>query len=541
MGDTMSICDHRSFVLKTSSGKRWHFFLSPQQHIMYSQLDSQAETGSTVESVLLDPQPVKDFAATIDSRDNIHVLVYSTTNQLVYYQWNGVKWQRQTVEYLRTPAQDISFFTIMAYRDTVHIMYYIRSSVRRGTEFLIHYRGNGNKWTRQRVWTFTPDSLTAIESAFIDSLGNVHLLFSQQSDHQLSLQYCCFSPSFSSWTHPITIYKLGRECSEFYLYADPHHRLHVVWKEKESSNHIIKYLSIRYALQPEHDTLEAKIIHTSQDQPNHPTLLLLDQLYCLWEVKGDIYCAASQDGGNTWSSPQKIPHASSDNPTFFYYTSFERPDLPPTLRLWGINYKEVLDLSDPQSKSNAATAQKKEGQQLASYSQLEKKVAAMEQQLENITSSIYAFQEQLLQNNKAMYFLEAMVKKLSFQIEQLRIYSKQAFAYTDISQKEKKPALDKKQAYQTSSTPPPPMDGNSTHSTSPSSHSTFTDDNVSSPSEGKQLPQPRATASSPQEAGNGSQSGDVLQTTTMVQTTDSPNRITLGNVDIIINPQDEEE
>lgn len=541
MGDTMSICDHRSFVLKTSSGERWHFFLSPQQHIMYSQLDSQAETGSTVESVLLDPQPVKDLAATIDSRDNVHVLAYTTINQLVYYQWNGVKWQRQTVEYLRTPAQDISFFTIMAYRDTVHIMYYIKSSVRRGTEFLIHYRGNGNKWTRQRVWTFTPDSLTAIESAFIDSLGNVHLLFSQQSDHQLSLQYCCFSPSFSSWTHPITIYKLGRECSEFYLYADPHHRLHIVWKEKENSNHIIKYLSIRYALQPEHDTLEAKVIHASQDQPIHPTLLLLDQLYCLWEVKGDIYCAASQDGGNTWSSPQKIPHASSDNPTFFYYTSFDRPDLPPTLRLWGINYKEVLDLSGPRSKSTAATAQKKEGQQLASYSQLEKKVAAMEQQLENITSSIYAFQEQLLQNNKAMYFLEAMVKKLSFQIEQLRIYSKQAFAYTDISQKEKKPALDKKQAYQTSSTPPPPMDGNSTHSTSPSSHPMFTDDNVSSPSEGKQLPQPRATASPPQEAGNGSQSGDVLQTTTMVQTTDSPNRITLGNVDIIINPQDEEE
>ncbi|MDN5276453.1 MAG: hypothetical protein PWR01_418 [Clostridiales bacterium] len=531
----------KSFVLKTSSGNRWHFFLSPEQNIVYSQSDSQSEIGTTTQNVLLDSQPVKDLAATIDSSDNIHVLACTVTNHLVYYRWNGLKWQRQTVEYIRSPAQNISYFTIMAYQDIIHILYYIKGSLRRGTEFLIHYRGNGNKWTRQRTWTFASDSLTTIENAFIDNLGNVHLLFSQQSNNQPSLLYSCFSPSFSSWANPITIYKPGREYAECYLYADPRQGIHIIWKEKEGTNHIIRYLSVRSILQPESDAQESRVIYMGQDEPVHPTLLLSNQLYCLWEMKGDIYCTASQDGGNTWSIPRAIPHAPPDRVTFFYYTSFDRPDLPPTLRLWGINYKEVLDLSAPQATPNTTIAQKKEDQQLA-YSKLEKRIAAIEHQLENITSSIYAFQEQLLQNGKAMYFLEAMIKKLNFQVEQLRTNSKQPFPYTDMPQKEKRPVPNKEQAYLTSSTPPSSMDDNATRSTSPSSPPIRPDSNVLPSSEGKQpAAQSNATAQPPQEAENSSQGTDSVQTPTAVQPKDAPNRITLGNVDIIINPQDEED
>ncbi|MFO7154364.1 MAG: hypothetical protein DIU64_005290 [Caldicoprobacter oshimai] len=536
----------KSFVLKTSSGNRWHFFLSPEQSIVYSQSDPQSKIGTTAQNVLLDSQPVKDLAVTIDSSDNIHVLAYTVTNQLVYYWWNGLKWQRQTVEYIRSPAQNISYFTIMAYRDTIHILYYIKGSLRRGTEFLIHYRGNGNKWTRQRTWTFASDSLTTIENAFVDNLGNVHLLFSQQSNNQPSLLYSCFSPSFSSWTTPVTIYKPDRACSECYLYTDPRQRIYIIWKEKEGASHIIRYLSLRSALQPESDTQEAKVIYTGQDEPVLPTLLLLDQLYCLWEMKGDIYCTTSQDGGNTWSIPRAIPHAPSDIVTFFYYTSFDRPDLPPTLRLWGINYKEVLDLSLSGSHAtlNAAIAQKKQDQQLP-YSKLEKRIAAIERQLENITSSIYAFQEQLLQNSKAMYFLEAMIKKLNFQVEQLRTNSKQSLTNIDTLHKEKRP-VPTKQAYQTSSTPSSSMDDNATRSTSPSSPPIRPDSNELPSSEGKQedkqgITQPGVSAQLPQKTGNSSQGTDNAQTPATTQPKDTPHRITLGNVDIIINPQDEED
>ncbi len=535
MGDIMTGCVDKSFVLKTSSGIRWHFFLSPEQSIVYS----QSESGTTSQNLPLDSQPVKDLAATIDSSDNIHVLAYTVTNQLVYYRWNGLKWQRQTVEYIRSPAQDISYFTIMAYRDIIHILYYIKSTLKRGTEYLIHYRGNKNKWMRQRMWTFASDSLTTIEDTFVDNLGNVHLLFSQQSNNQPSLLYSCFSPSFSSWANPITVYKPGHDYSECHLYADSRQRIHIIWKEKEDTNHIIRYLSVRSGLQPESDAKEAKAIYIGQSEPIHPTLLLLDQLYCLWEMEGDIYYTASQDGGNTWSAPRALSRTPSDNVTFFYYTSFDRPDLPPTLRLWGINYKEALDLSAPQAVSNTTIAHKKEDQQLA-YSKLEKRIAAIERQLENITSSIYAFQEQLLQNGKAMYFLEAMIKKLNFQVEQLRTSSKQPYHYTDMPQKEKRP-IPKQQAYQISSTPPSSIDDNTTRSTSPSSLPTRPGGNVLPSSEGKQpIAQPNDSAQPLHESQNSSQGTGNDQTPTTAQSESTPQRITLGNVDIIINPQDEE-
>lgn len=539
MGDTMAADLHRSFVVKTSSGDRWRFFLSPEQNIMYSQLDSPGETGSTDRGVLLDSQQVKDLAVTIDSGDNIHVLAFTTTGQLVYYQWNGIKWQRQTVEYLRNPAQDIPYFSILAYRDTVHIMYHIKGLLRRGTEFLIHYLGNGNKWTRQKVWTFPADSLTAIETAFVDSLGNLHMLFIQQADHQSRLLYSCYSPSFSSWSNPITVYRPDCECSDFCLYAETHHRLHILWQEKHDDSYAIKYLSLKYALQPEYDTPDAKILYSGRDQPTHPTLLLLDRLYAIWEMKGDIYCVASQDGGSSWSSPRKISGVSSGSPTFFYYTSFDIPDLPPTLGLWGIDYREVLPLSSPRAL-NITTAQKGEVQQ-SSYGHLEKRISAMEQQVENMASSIYALQEQLLQNNKAVYFLEAAIKKLNFQIEQLRSNRRQAVAYADLPQKENKPVPHREQAHQTRSVSESPVDTRSEHGTSASQLPVPPDGNGFQSSRDKRPSHSSASASPLQETQTGPKGTDDAHASTAMQSKDTPNRITLGNVDIIVNPQDEEE
>jgi len=527
----------KSFVLKTSSGDRWHFFVSPEQNIAYSQSDSQMEAGTTVQ---LDSQLVKDLAVTMDSSDNIHVLAYTAANQLVYYHWDGLKWQRQAVEYVRSPAQDISYFTITAYRDIIHIIYYIKGLLRRGTEFLIHYRGNGNKWTRQRVWAFNPDSLTTIENTFIDNQGNVHLLFSQQSSDQPQLLYSCFSPSFSSWSNPITIYKPGRGFSECYLYAEPRHRIHIIWKEKEDAIHTIRYLSLRSALPPECDMQEAKVLYTGEDEPVRPTLLLLDQLYCLWEMKGNIYSTASQDGGDTWSIPRKISHASEGSATFFYYTSFDRPDLPPTLRLWGIDYREVVDLSAPLTALNATATHKKEDQQLA-YSKLEKRMASIERQLENVTSNIYAFEEQLLHNRKAMYILETMIKKLNFQVEQLMTNRRQTFPYTDMHQKEKRPVPDKEQAYQTPPTSSLSADDNAAHTTSTSSLTMHPGENVPGSIEDKHLPQSDTTEQPTQEAENNLRGADIDQTITTPQPEDAPDRMTLGNVEIIINPQDEED
>lgn len=533
----------KSFVLKASSGNIWHFSVSPEHNLVYSQSDSQTSIGTTVQNVLLDSQPVRDLAATIDSSDNIHVLTYTTTNQLVYCRWDGLKWQRQTVEYIRSPAQDISYFTIMAHRDSIHIIYYIKGLLRRGTESLVHYRGNGNKWTRQRIWTFASDSLTSIEDTFIDNLGNVHLLFSQQSNNQPLLLYSCFSPSFSSWSSPITIYEPNCQFSECYLYAKPRDRIHIICKEKEGTNYTIRYLSLKNALPPIRDTQEAKSIYQGQDEPVHPTLLLSDQLYCLWKMKGDIYCTTSHDGGNTWSSPRIIPHAQSDSITFFYYTSFDRPHLPPTLRLWGINYKEAIDLSAPQAIQNTTIVQKKEDQQLI-YSRLEKRIATIERQLENITSNIYAFEEQLLQSRKVMYFIETMIKKLNFEVEQLRANNKPSLSYTPIPQKkEKRPASEKEQACQTPLLPSPSPGDSDAHNASPPSLPA--DPNNDMPSSIEEPPsieekQSHVAATFLQEAENSPHGTNAAQTPTVVQPNDAPDRITLGSVDIIINAQDEE-
>lgn len=537
----MSISLNKSFVLKTSTGALWRFFLSPESNIVYCQLDSQPEC--QIHNPLLDWQQVKDFSATIDSSDNIHVLAYTTANQLIYCHWDGLKWQYQTVESLRSSMQSIPYLAITAYLNTIHVLYQIKGSSKSNTEMLTHYRWNGNKWIKQRTWTLSPNNFASIENLFVDNLGNIHLLFSQHQSHQTQLFYSCFSPSFSSWATPVAIYKLDNGCSDFYLYADSQN-LHIIWKEKEDNGYVIKYLQARNGLQARNNIQESKIIYSGQEEPILPTLLLLKDLYCLWKMKNDIYFISSKDGGNTWSSPTTIPRTSSDNLTFFYYTSFDKPNLPPTLRLWSINYKGILDLHDslehPSLQAIPPIPDKKNDQQPI-YAKLEKKIAEIEQQLDNITSALYAFQEQLLQNSKSVYFLEAMIKKLNFQVEQLRASTKQTFYNGNIGNKEKKPDPPKEQASQT-----PPIIQTSENTpdnyiTPPSPSTIKLDDDITAPDPNSRQTtmHPNGTEQPPCDLHSKLKNTSDNQTPQAMQSPTTPQRISLGNVDIIVNSQEE--
>jgi hypothetical protein len=423
----MTIKNDKSFVLEDPSGVRWHLYLSEQHNIVYSHLKEDKSWGPPS---TLDTQPTEGFEATMDPQGMVHILAYTLSRRLIYYRWDGSQWWRQTVEQIRSRFQNISYFTIFASQDLVHILYFIANSLKRSSETLIHYTGKGDKWEGGKLWGFASDDKTTPLSTFIDSWEIIHLLYSKQSNNEHILLYSCFDPSSLSWSVPIAVYRSMCAYEDCYLYVDNHQNVHTLWKEKEDNENFIKYLLIGEVNKSMEPPQHTSVLYKGHAEPKYPCFLFLENLYCTWKMEDNTYYMSSPDMGITWGKPQILTRASDETMVFYQFTSFNSPHLPPTLKLWGIDYS-----GDPHfiatHSTQVETTKKKKTNEMQQYQELKDRIIKIERHLDNINSTMYAFEEQLHQKDKSMFFINSMIKKLNFQVEQLHIRN-----YKNIHQQE---------------------------------------------------------------------------------------------------------
>ena len=111
----------RQYLLESPSGLLWNIYIDEDMHLVYSKKQNNSWSSAT----LLDKFNMKNFSSTIDIEDKVHIVAYTTTKQLIYYQWNGNQWLYSIMTTLRSRFQDISFVKIVADENNVHILYHV--------------------------------------------------------------------------------------------------------------------------------------------------------------------------------------------------------------------------------------------------------------------------------------------------------------------------------------------------------------------------------------------------------------------------------
>ena len=550
----------KSFLLKSPSGTIWHFYLSHENRILYTSMDEKP----LEQPLALNLQHIKDFEATIDPDGIVHLLVLTQVHQLIYYRWDGVKWQHQMVEHNRYRVQYIPYFAVLASRKHIHIVYCIKGQSRRSSEIIMHYVGKNNEWNGGRVWVFTSERITRLHSTFADCDDRIHLLFSQKKDDEYLLRYSQFNPESLNWSDPANIYSSGYHYPDCNLYVHQDGHIHIIWKEQDKDGYSIMYLSMSDSPAPPGEFKSTKVLYKGEIEPVHPILFFEEKLYCLWEMKGSIYYILSMDMGKNWSDIMMLPDSVSGSPTFYSFTAFDIPGTPPTVKLWSTDYERFPDnikVHQTAGKTDAKyifrtknTSHFADKEQLENIqknlNRLEKRLKTVERQLENIIPAVYVLQDQFRQTNKSKYYIEATIKKLNFQMEQLINRSSRytsvnkAKHETIVTSPDEQTPSDDAQSHKLQDTHPAQPDESGTREKT--SHALQDRSEQHSQTISDQYPQ--ATPEQPPQSiapETKTQQTDGLnnaqsRSAAAWQNNGDTNRISLGNVDILINPEDDD-
>jgi len=420
MGVFMESFERKSYVLEQATGKRWRFNLNPQMQITYSYVkDGVWTTPDTI-----DRQKVNSFTVTVDSNDKIHILAHTASRQLIYFESAENGWKGSILEKIVSRFHNISYFDVFSTHKLIHILYYISNTLRKGTESMIHFTGDGNKWEGGKVFNFLSDDSISIFSGFVDSVDALHILHSGRVNKERRLYIRRFDPFSMSWTQSEHIHQNPHRYKECYLYIESGSSglsiYHIVWKEEQKQEDSPSSYAIMYMRREENSPSEtgnnaAVKLYEGDAEPKYPVITIAKNMQCQWFMNDTIYMSESPDNGNTWLSPQMFSQTRNEKAALFRFISLVHGNRPITKETWG---SEASMLSIPVNKALVETLQ--------APSADHNRITRLEERIEELVATINAVQERMNVNSEHQQS-EKMVKRLLAEFEHMR--QRQARSY----------------------------------------------------------------------------------------------------------------
>lgn len=427
--------DNKRFLLEDENENRWLFFLSSSKRIQYYKLGEEDKFQNNT----VDSQPVRDFCATIDKNGTIRILAYTLTRQLLYYELINNRWERQVLERVYSRFQNISYISILSAANTIHILYYVESSLIKSAELLVHYYLQGGKWYGGPLWKFVSDEATTPQAAFVDPKDNIHIILTKQRKNgSHTLFHARFSSNSLSWAGPSLIHTFYGRCSQFQLFVNHDENIYIAWVEKTDDIYRIKYL---YQIKEDpNSTWHEAILYQSPQQISFPTFIQTDELSCLWQENKQLYQINSLDAGRSWSQPYTAIEDYQEQFNLLYFIGRSRDKLPShSTSIWTQGYPDIKFVGLEQSMSEKSHYPEQTLQ--SDYdSKLEKikssldfvnkelnkeikrnktQIVNLSSQMEQLYSALYELQEQFKLRERAIFTIQTELKRLRFDIQKI--------------------------------------------------------------------------------------------------------------------------
>ncbi len=407
----MNIGSDKKILIKDTLQQLWLFSLGEGQKLCFKRTNLQ---GSALQEGVLDERPAADFWADIAPNGSIHILLFTLSRFLIYLSSaDGEKWHMQTLSRVTIRSQTLNDLFILA-QDKVHIMYMVQNAFRRSTEAIVHYIWDDNEWTGRRVWEFSSEERTRLHQVLPDIDGGHIVFYSQYIDKNYQMMQARFSKE-GYWDTPSLLYTASTSFKHFNGLVDNQGRIHCCW----SSNYHIYFNGI--------------IISKENTRNTHPCLSYNNNiLTCTWLQDGSPVTYGSGNMGDSWEHQKNI--LTSELVEFYYYVSsqplgnrrsmVQMLSTPfPNIRFKDADSSRIQfapNENNEGDQTHLQTIPKEETEHSRDYNKLITRLDSWEETINQHTYRLHQLEEKVFNHQRAIFTLEAQVKKLLADTERIR-------------------------------------------------------------------------------------------------------------------------
>lgn len=399
------------YLLECPSGVLWHIYFDDNSRIVYSKKQNDKWSNP----ILLDKFIVKKFSTTVDIDEKVHIVAYTATKQLIYYQWNGIQWLYSIISTIRSRFQDIVFLKTLSEPEHIHILYHVENTLYKSTEIVYHYYGNGFNWQGGKILSFPSEDNVDIVYAHWYKVDIMHLYYSYRKGNNTFVYRSTFDAKEYIWGNPTQVLKTDLYLENIQVCIDDDKKIHIIGINIQDNTHTLYYIEDK----------NERIILSAQPEPFVAPIIkhLNGDIYIAWAINNKIFSIISTDGGKKFNKLKDIMakdifplhHVTIKDD---YYSQYEK-GFGKIYPHFYTHENLVLDDINPKSSPRHHSMPDKLQEMTKEVKNLKSQINGFITQFDDLYSLLNKLNENTTQYEKKLYQLQLIVKKQANDIERL--------------------------------------------------------------------------------------------------------------------------
>lgn len=309
----------QSCLIKNAKNISFFFYLDKHKLINYKIFSPDNTLISNEEAY---PQPVIDFSATIDNKDQLHLICITKEGSLLYLVNILGKWEHKQLAKLDFKSNTYRHLTLLHRRDYTHVFCNKTNLLSPMITSIEHMYWNEKTFNKGTIITYMPGKFLAPFQVDMDSINNVHLIYKvmHRNNHQLS--YCKFNVFNKKWSTGEIVTNLQEDNNHPFLLIDRKDNMHVAWCTIIDNNFTLKYRRKSSIINQK--ARWSPIVQLSNKNANYFSPLLLQEgntIKLLSRQNDNINEINSADYGLSWTPLNTVKGFSLENAELIRYSS----------------------------------------------------------------------------------------------------------------------------------------------------------------------------------------------------------------------------
>lgn len=179
------------------------------------------------------------YSATVNSNDEIYIVVLSKSGELHLYSFNNTNWSKNTIGKFDLVSNSYKQLKVIFVNEKVNIFYSYYNTSFSNIWMIQHIIFNKLIEERHNVVRYAAANIWAPFIIDTDSNGNIHLIYNNNSQ----VYYTLYNPFTKKWNSPVK--QLSNQDlvnSSPYLFVDTKDNLHCLWLNKVKGLNQVNYM-----------------------------------------------------------------------------------------------------------------------------------------------------------------------------------------------------------------------------------------------------------------------------------------------------------
>lgn len=259
------------------------------------QVESSVLNFITEESILL-------YSATIDTNDNIYILVLSKSGDLNLYINKNNTWVKNTIAKFDLVANSYKQLEIKIVNEKINIFYSFFNTSFSNIWMIQHLTFKKVIEERHTIVRYAANNICGPFIIDMDSNGNIHMIYNNNSQ----VYYTLYNPFTKKWNTPLKqLTKQGSINISPYVFVDTKDNLHCLWVNKVKEQNLVNYMRMPIKGKDSFIWRTIKFSFFVRTEIMPIIFQEKDILKLIYYDNNTIHFLYSVDSGTTWAKGEK--------------------------------------------------------------------------------------------------------------------------------------------------------------------------------------------------------------------------------------------